>query len=129
MAGTPAAEVSVTPDLVRALIADQHPQYAHRPVRFVGEGYDNFTYRLGDDLAVRLPRRAEALECLASEQGWLGKLPPLPAPIPIPIATGTPGRGFPWPWSIVPWIVGDPVDLAPLNAHQGPAFAAFLKAL
>ena len=129
MAGTPAAEVSVGTGLVRALISDQHPSYAHLPVRFIGEGWDNFTFRLGDDLAVRLPRREEALGCLASEQGWLAKLPPLPVPIPIPIATGGPGHGFPWPWSIVPWITGAPVDQAPLNADQGPALAAFLKAL
>jgi aminoglycoside phosphotransferase (APT) family kinase protein len=129
MAGTPAAEVSVTQDLVRALIADQHPSYAHLWVRFVGEGWDNFTFRLGDDLAVRLPRREEALASLASEQGWLARLPLLPVPIPIPIATGGPGHGFPWPWSIIPWITGESVDLAPLNADQGPALAAFLKAL
>lgn len=129
MAGTPPAEVSVDQTLVRALLVDQHPQYAHLPLSFVAEGWDNYMFRLGDDFAVRLPRRQEALACLASEQGWLNKLPPLPVPIPAPIAIGKPGCGFPWTWSIIPWLEGAPVDEAPLDADQGPALAAFLMAL
>lgn len=129
MDGTPPAEVTVSADLVRALIADQRPEYAHLPVRLAGEGWDNFIFRLGDELALRLPRRKEALACLANEQGWLSRLPPLPVPIPVPVATGEPGRGFPWPWSIIPWIEGAPADQSSLNASQGPALAAFLRSL
>jgi aminoglycoside phosphotransferase (APT) family kinase protein len=130
MAGTPAAEISVSAELVRTLLADQHPQYAHLPVSFSSEGWDNFTFRLGDDLAVRLPRRELAVRLIRSEQRWLGELAPrLSLPVPASLAIGEPGQGFPWPWSIVPWIDGVPVDQAPLNADQGPALAAFLRAL
>jgi aminoglycoside phosphotransferase (APT) family kinase protein len=129
MAGTPAAEVTVTPDLVRALLADQHPQFAQLPVNFSGEGWDNFMFRLGDDLAVRLPRRNAAVDLLLNEQRCLSRLAPLPLPIPAPIAIGQPGRGFPWTWSVIPWIDGAPVDHAPLDAHQGPVLAGFLRAL
>lgn len=130
MAGTPPAELSVSPDLVRALLADQHPQYAHLPIRFSGEGWDNFLFRLGDDLAVRMPRRKIAVDLIEGEQLWLGRIAPsLPLPIPAPVAVGEPGHGFPWTWSIIPWIEGEPVDQAPLDAEQGPALAAFLRAL
>ncbi len=130
MAGTPPAELSVSPDLVRALLSDQHPQYAHLPIRFSGEGWDNFMFRLGDDLAVRLPRRQIAVSLILHEQRWLNLLAPrLPLPIPAPVAVGEPGHGFPWRWSIIPWIEGEPVDQALLDAEQGPALAAFLRTL
>lgn len=130
MAGTPAAEIPVSADLVRALLTDQHPHYAHLPVRFSGEGWDNVTFRLGDNLAVRLPRRIVAVDLIANEQRWLPLLAPsLPVPITAPIAIGTAGRGYPWPWSILPWIEGTPVDHAPLDADQGNALAGFLKTL
>jgi aminoglycoside phosphotransferase (APT) family kinase protein len=130
MAGTPIAEISVSADLVRGLLADQQPQYARLPISFSGEGWDNFTFRLGDDLAVRLPRRRIAVDLIVNEQRWLPMLAPLlPAPITAPVAIGTAGRGYPWPWSVVPWIDGTPVDHAPLDADQGPVLAGFLRAL
>lgn len=130
MAGTPAAEVSADETLVRALLTDQHPQYARLPIRFSGEGWDNFMFRLGDDLAVRMPRRKIAVDLIEGEQLWLGRIAPsLPLPVPAPIAVGRPAKGYPWSWSIIPWIEGEAVDQAPLNADQGPALAAFLRAL
>jgi aminoglycoside phosphotransferase (APT) family kinase protein len=54
----PAAEVSVSPDLVQRLLAAQQPDLAHLPIRVMAHGWDNLMYRLGDELAVRLPRRA-----------------------------------------------------------------------
>ena len=56
--GTPAAEFAIDDALVSGLLADQHQDLARLPLRAVGEGWDNATYRLGDHLAVRLPRRA-----------------------------------------------------------------------
>jgi hypothetical protein len=61
----PAAEVSVSPELVRRLLAAQQPDLAHLPVRLVAHGWDNLMYRLGDELAVRLPRRAAAAGLIA----------------------------------------------------------------
>lgn len=130
MAGTPAAEIAVTPELVRALLAEQHPRYAALTISFSGEGWDNFTFRLGDDLAVRMPRRQAAVQLLINEQTSLTRIAPiLPVAVPAPVAIGAPGSGFPWPWSVVPWIAGAPVDHAPLDAEQGPALARFLRAL
>ncbi len=54
----PAAEVEVSADLVRRLLADQHPDLARLPVEFLANGWDNELYRVGDRLLARLPRRA-----------------------------------------------------------------------
>ena len=46
----------ITPGLVTCLLASQFPQWADLPVLAVElEGWDNVTFRLGDDMSVRLP--------------------------------------------------------------------------
>ncbi len=79
---------------------------------------------------MRLPRRAAGLELICNEQRWLADVTRRVAvSVPAPVATGLPGLGYPWPWSIVPWIDGTPVDLAPLDAGQGQMLATFLRAV
>jgi hypothetical protein len=46
--------------LVRALLKDQHPDLADLELRDVNGGWDNQQWRLGDELAVRLPRTERA---------------------------------------------------------------------
>jgi aminoglycoside phosphotransferase (APT) family kinase protein len=87
-------------------------------------------FRLGDELAVRLPRRTLGEGNIINEQTWLPKLARyLPVYIPVPTYAGTPDEGYPWHWSVVPWIKGEPADLAPLNSGQGEVLADFLNAL
>ena len=46
--------------LVQRLVAEQFPQWSDLPVRPVERsGWDNRSFRLGDDLVARLPSRAE----------------------------------------------------------------------
>lgn len=112
--GTPAAEVDVDADLVRRLLADQHPDLAERPLVELASGWDNVLFRLGDDLLVRLPRREASAHLVEHEQRWLPALAPLlPLPVPVPIRTGRSGQGYPWRWSIVPWIPGAPIHERP----------------
>ncbi|MFS1300012.1 aminoglycoside phosphotransferase family protein [Streptosporangium longisporum] len=118
----PAAEVDVSPDLVRRLLAAQHPDLAHLPVETMANGWDNVVCRVGDALVARLPRREVAARLLVHEQRWLPVLGPrLPLPVPVPVRIGRPGPGYPWPWSVVPFLPGrvaartppaDPRDLA-----------------
>lgn len=103
----PAAEVDVTVELVRALLADQHPDLADLPLRLVANGWDNVALRLGDGLVVRLPRRELAAPLVLHEQRWLPELASsLPLPIPAPVRVGHPSAAYPWAWSIVPWFAG-----------------------
>ena len=128
----PAAEVEVGDDVVRALLAEQHPDLAGLPLAPLAPGWDNLIWRLGDTLAVRLPRRLVAVPLARHEQRWLPVLAPrLPLPVPVPVRIGRPGRGYPWPWSVVAWVDGEPGDRAPL-ADPGDAAArlgVFLRAL
>lgn len=127
--GVPPAEVEIGEDLVRALLAAQHPDLAHLPIAHAASGWDNAMFRLGDDMAVRLPRRLVGVELIENEQRWLPTVADLPLPIPAPLRVGLPGDGYPWPWSVLPWMPGGPTDLDPLSADQAPVLAGFLKAL
>jgi len=128
--GRPPADVAIDAALVRALLGAQHPDLAHLPLSDAGGGWDNVIYRIGDDLALRLPRRRIASRLIRTEQRWLPTLAPaLPVPVPAPVRTGRPGAGYPYRWSITPWLDGAPADLAPPGEGEGPALAAFLRAL
>lgn len=117
----PAAEVVVDEDLVRALLSEQHPDLAQLDVRIVGEGWDNVTLRLGDDLGVRVPRRAMAAPLILNEQRWLPVLAPrLPLAVPTPVRNGQPGCGFPWAWSVCPWLTGE-IATGPLRSSADAA--------
>ncbi len=96
------------------LLADQHPDLAELPLRHLAHGWDNESYRLGDDMVVRLPRRDAAAALIVHEQRWLGHLAEqVRLPIPVPLRVGQPGRRYPWSWSVVPWLLGDPWEASP----------------
>lgn len=123
----------ITVDVVSCLIADQFPEWAHLPVRPVTlDGWDNKTFRLGEEMSVRLPSHKAYAPQIDKEHRWLPELAArLPVPIPTPIAKGRPGCGFPRPWSVYGWIRGEPaavvgvIDLERLAAD----LAAFIVAL
>lgn len=101
---------AITPALVSRLVAAQFPQWAHLPVTPVElDGNDNTTFRLGENLSVRLPSAGPYVPQVEKEHRWLPILAPqLPLPIPAPVAKGAPGSGFPRPWSIYRWRPGEP---------------------
>ncbi|MGN9906999.1 aminoglycoside phosphotransferase family protein [Phytohabitans sp. LJ34] len=128
---TPAAEVDIDASLVTRLVRAQHPDL-DGPLWLVANGWDNAIYRLGDDLCVRLPRRALAVDLIRNEQRWLPALAARAGGVvPAPVRAGVPGEGYPWPWSICPWFEGRPAaDVSP--AERGPAatdLAEFLARL
>jgi aminoglycoside phosphotransferase (APT) family kinase protein len=102
-------EVETNVSLVSQLLAEQFPQWADLPIEPVeSAGTDNALYRLGDDLAVRLPRIYWATAQVAKEHEWLPRLAPfLPLNIPVPVARGNPGEGYPWQWSVYRWLEGE----------------------
>lgn len=120
---------------MRRLLVASAPEFVRRPLTRVAEGWDNVTWRLGTDLAVRLPRRAAAAALIAHEQQALPQLAPRLAAVgirtPVPVVRGAPDDRFPWPWSIVPWIPGASALAQPrTDATQwAEALAAALRAL
>ena len=132
MARMPPATVEVSAAVVHALIRDQRPDLASRSLVQVANGWDNATFRLGDELAVRLPRRDEAVPLIVHEQRYLpGIARRSPVPVPVPVHAGRPTSDFPWPWSIVRWVTGTAaVDAGPAaRALAVGGLAAFLIAL
>jgi aminoglycoside phosphotransferase (APT) family kinase protein len=126
-------EIEITAELVRDLLRDQHPDLADRPLRLGARGWDNQLWRLGDDLAVRLPwATLSADELLRKEHAWLPALAPgLPLPVPVPQRLSEPSERFPRPWIVTTWVPGTPADLAPATraAEAADSLACFLTAL
>ena len=126
-------EIELTAELVGELLRDQQPDLADRPLTLGARGWDNQLWRLGDDLAVRLPWQTETADSLLlKENTWLPVLAPLlPLPVPVPQRLGQPSARYPHPWIVTTWVPGMPADRAPATC-SGPAadaLAAFLTAL
>jgi aminoglycoside phosphotransferase (APT) family kinase protein len=102
-------EVDVDVERVRRLLVTQFPQWAALPLDVVhSTGTVNTTYRLGDEMCVRLPRAQRWAGDLERELQWLPTLAPhLPLAVPEPIARGDPGVGYPFPWAIYRWLEGE----------------------
>jgi aminoglycoside phosphotransferase (APT) family kinase protein len=96
----PAAELEITADLVRRLLAAQQPDLAGLPVEPLANGWDNTLFRLGDDLVARLPRRTLGASIVVNEQRWLPLLDLFRGAYaaagngPVTDATWTRGRGW-----------------------------------
>ena len=110
-------------ELVRRLVQAQFPQWAGLPISPARHmGWDNRTFRLGKEMAVRLPSASAYAPQVAREQRWLPVLAPhLPLPIPRPIALGQPCDDYPWHWSIYSWLPGEP--LSPRNVADTDSLA------
>lgn len=128
-----ADEVDTDTSLVGRLLAAQFPQWANLPIEPVTSiGTDNAIYRLGDDLAVRLPRTQRVTIQLDKEHLWLPRLAPhLPLAIPVPLAKGIPGEGYPWHWSVCRWLTGENAAIERVAdlCHAAIALAQFVAAL
>ncbi|MEU2248911.1 aminoglycoside phosphotransferase family protein [Streptomyces sp. NPDC019224] len=123
----------ITADLIRELLRDQHPDLAGHPLSLGARGWDNQLWRLGEELAVRLPWATEAAdELLLKEHAWLpGLAPGLPLPVPVPQRLGVPSERFPRTWLVTTWVPGEPADRAPVTRGEEAAgtLAGFLTAL
>ncbi|QGQ18092.1 phosphotransferase [Cellulomonas sp. JZ18] len=123
----PADEVPISADVVTALLAEQHPDLAALPVGRRHSGWDMAMYRLGDDLAVRLPRRAASVGSLEAELRWVPELSRgWTFPTQRVVRVGVPGAVYPWPWAVVTWLPGVPASERPLGVEAGPALGRAL---
>jgi aminoglycoside phosphotransferase (APT) family kinase protein len=130
--GRPPAEAEVDDQLVRRLLAEQFPHWAGLRLRAVaGAGWDHEIYRLGTDLAVRLPRREIGARQVGKEHRWLPALAGrLPLAIPAVVGQGMPGEGYPWRWSVVTWLPGEIAAACPdLDLAAALRLAGFIAAL
>lgn len=126
----------ITIDLVRELIDSQFPQWSALPLRPVEKGgHDNRTFRLGDDMAVRLPGHKRYAAAVEKEMTWLPMLAEkISLPITRPLAKGMPVKAYPFPWSVNAWLEGSTVtreNIASLNefAEDLASFLGELQAI
>ena len=128
-----ADQLETDADLVRGLLAAQFPHWSELPIAAVPTtGTENGIYRLGDELAVRLPYRPGRDDQLEKLARWLPRLAPaLPLPIPEVLACGAPSPEFPAAWSVVRWVDGEEVQLERLADPVAAAreLAGFVRAL
>ncbi|PZR94463.1 MAG: aminoglycoside phosphotransferase [Candidatus Nephthysia bennettiae] len=105
-------QLTVTPETVRALVDDQFPEWAHRPITAIDSGGTvNAIFRVGDQLTARFPLQGGDVDSI---RRWLESeaeaarelLGRTRFPIPEPMGLGEPGRGYPLPWSVQTWLPG-----------------------
>lgn len=126
---------TLSAERVSALVATQFPHWRDLPVRPVAtDGWDNTSFRLGDELLVRLPSHRAYAAQVEKEQTWLPRLARhLPLPIPEPIAKGVPSDDYPLPWSVYRWLDGVPAtgahiaDKVQFAEHLGQFLGALQK--
>lgn len=114
MPDKPTAEIRIDEELVRHLVTTQVepqlPGVGAQPVFKQSEGWDCEVWRIGQDAALRLPRRAMAAPLIRHEWQSLRLLSPAieaaGVRVPAPLVRGLPDQVFPWDWSVVPWIDG-----------------------
>lgn len=119
--------------LVRRLLADQFPHWADLPLTAVpSSGTENAIYRLGDEMAIRLPYRPGKDDQIEKLDLWLPMFAPhLPLSIPEPLARGAPSEEYPATWSILRWLDGEEATGERLadSVEAARQLAAFVRAL
>ncbi|MBP6870295.1 aminoglycoside phosphotransferase family protein [Candidatus Babeliales bacterium] len=128
-------QIIINEIIAQQLIAEQFPEFKNFEIKSIKtQGHDNRTFRLGNDLLIRLPSAQCYAAQIKKEQIWLPQFAPhISTMIPKPIKLGNPTSFYPFPWSINQWIEGEsannltPQDLdLPIIAEQ---VAQFLKEL
>lgn len=106
--------MQISLETVRQLVREQFPQWAKLDVTAVAEqGNDNRTFRLGQELAVRLPSAEGYVAAVVKEDHCLPVVARhVSIDVPIPVATGVSSEVYPYPWSVRRWITGITPDLA-----------------
>jgi len=125
----PEAEADIDAPLAAALLQEQCPDLMDHPPALVDEGWDNVTFRISPDHAIRLPRRELAVALLESELRWLPTLNDwIQLEVPLPVFRGEPSTRFRWPWSVVEWVSGSTPE-GPLDRESARDLAFALRSL
>lgn len=125
-----ADELEIGEALVRRLLAEQFPEWADLPLNPVEpSGTVNAVFRLGEELALRLPRRDGPIRPGGKEFEWLSRLAPLlPVQVTVPVGQGRPTADYPWYWEIHTWVDGETVPVEEIDAIEAARDLAGLVA-
>ena len=105
-------EMKIDGSIVQNLIAQQFPDLSNLPVIPIKkQGHDNRTFRLGDELSVRLPSKSSYADAVQKEAMALVVLGgQLSVDVPEIVALGEPSNEYPLPWSIRRWLAGTTLE-------------------
>lgn len=128
-----ANEVEIDESLVKRLLTAQFPKWSELPLlRVKSSGTDNAIFRLGEDMAIRMPRIEWATGQAEMEHFWLPRLAPhLPLAIPAPLAIGEPAEGYPWSWAVYRWFKGEDAIVGRIDdlGQAAAGMAEFISSL
>ncbi|NRA73955.1 MAG: aminoglycoside phosphotransferase family protein [Rickettsiales bacterium] len=122
-------------DLVYKIVAKQFPEFVDLPIVLADkQGHDNYTFRLGKNMLIRMPTQEYYALAVEKEQKFLPLLSDhLTVNIPVPLRIGVPSREFNFPFSIYKWLDGKSCDQVYLNDRDMEKLASdlakFLKEL
>lgn len=125
-------EIPTDEAFARRVLREQAPQWADLPLhRIASSGTDNAIYRLGDRLALRMPRRPSAVPLLAKELDWLSHMAGLPLAVPRLRFRGRAALGIAFDFGILDWMDGQTATPQQIADSQSAALrlAGFLIAL
>ncbi|MGH3387089.1 MAG: aminoglycoside phosphotransferase family protein [Nocardioidaceae bacterium] len=126
-------EVDIDASLARRLLLAQLPEYGTLPLRRVASGgTENAVFRLGDNLALRMPMRPDAVGSLLNEVRWLSAVADhLSLEVPEVVSTGEPDEGYPFPWAVVRWLEGEDALTGQIDSirHTSLALGRFVAEL
>ncbi|MFD9699874.1 aminoglycoside phosphotransferase family protein [Lentzea sp. NPDC059081] len=124
-------EIATDASLVDSLIRSQFPRWRGLPITQVRHGgTNNALYRLGDELAVRLPRIGWAKDEAERDFGIVPLLAPhLPVAVPEPLVLGEPSEEYPFRWTVVRWLPGDISTIGEVRESTPVRLAEFVLAL
>ena len=102
----------LTAELVAGLVGRELPQFAQLAVEPVEpQGWDNRTFRLGDELSVRIPSADAYAAGIEKEDSVLPRLAGrLPVAVPEVVHSVGPSAALPRPWSVRRWLPGNTPD-------------------
>ena len=128
-------DVTVDEAHVRSLLTELAPAWSHlrdADLHFVAEGWDNSVWRVGPDLAARIPVRPLAAPLLLNEARWVEvATEPLRrhgVALPAPVHLTESGR-HPHPWLLVRWVEGTLLDETPVASRDAGSLAGTLGLL
>jgi aminoglycoside phosphotransferase (APT) family kinase protein len=109
------------------LITSQFPEFADRPCRWIGEGWDCSAWLVDDEWVFRIPRRKLGAECLLNEIRVIPAVADrLPYVVSTPVLVGQPIGGYPWVFAACQLVPGESVCDTGLPEKQRVSLAGQL---
>lgn len=123
----------LTATQVQQILRSNLPKLSIESILMLGEGWDNTTWLVNENIVFRLPKHEEAATLITNEMRVLAHLLDLSVNIPNPVYRCTTPKGFPYPFYGHPLIPGNTADRSELSdtdrTQLAVPIARFLKAL